>query len=103
MIDLRKFARETAAKLVPHTTSVHNCTVIEEAFKEILDNRLKQKLTNTEVLLFILGYQGGTVFQLAEELDVDVREILQADYDKMQDLMRKAQRARYEREKASKP
>lgn len=52
------------------------------------------KITNLEILLFIMGYQGGTVHQAAEDLDVSADKIINADYDEMQDLMRKAQRFR---------
>lgn len=48
-------------------------------------------LTNTEILIFILGKQGGTVHQVAETLGVTASEIINANYDKMQDLARAAQ------------
>lgn len=51
----------------------------------------KQVLSNTEVLLFILGYQGGTIHQLAKELGVKDTTILNADYEIMQGLCRLAQ------------
>lgn len=54
-----------------------------------------QTLTNTEILFFVLGYQGGTVHQLAQELDTTVSDILEADYNRMQLLCRKAQKAHY--------
>lgn len=43
MLDLRKFSRETAAKLNPHTTSVHNCTIIEEAFRTVIEEAKQDK------------------------------------------------------------
>jgi hypothetical protein len=56
--------------------------------------KMTQKLTNTEILLFICGYQGGTVHQLASSLGTTADDILNADYDKMQSLMRQAQKYR---------
>ena len=46
---------------------------------------------NSIVLMFIFGWQGGTVHQVAETLNVSVLDILNADFDRMQDLMRMAQ------------
>lgn len=54
----------------------------------------RQVISNTEILMFILGWQGGTVHQVAEVLGISTGTILNADYDKMQDLMRLAQRKR---------
>lgn len=51
------------------------------------------QLTNTEVLCFVLGWQGGTIHQVADALNVSSDEILDADHDKMTDLCRKAQNA----------
>lgn len=53
-------------------------------------------ISNTEILCFILGWQGGTVHQVAEALGVASELILNADYMLMQHLMRKAQIARSE-------
>ena len=50
-----------------------------------------QTLTNTEILIFILGKQGGTVHQVAKQLGVAASEIINANYDQMQDLARAAQ------------
>src|SRR5690606_34632921 len=50
-----------------------------------------QFLSNTEVLMFITGWQGGTIHQLSKHLGVSNEEIIDADYDKMQILMRLAQ------------
>ena len=41
------------------------------------------KITNLEILLFIMGYQGGTVHQAAEDLDVSADKIINADYDEL--------------------
>ena len=54
-------------------------------------------MTNTEILLFVLGYQGGTIHQLAMELGVTDREIFGADHDKMLDLCRLAQAKHWQR------
>lgn len=51
-------------------------------------------MTNTEVLFFVLGKQGGTIHQLARILGVEQDEILYADYDAMQKLCRLAQQRR---------
>ena len=48
-------------------------------------------MTNTQILAFILGYQGGTVHQIAAELKVTVAEVLDADDKAMQVLCRNAQ------------
>lgn len=47
---------------------------------------------NTEVLLFVMGFQGGTVHQVAKYLETTTDDILYADNERMQDLMRKAQK-----------
>lgn len=53
--------------------------------------RLAKPLTNTEILCFVLGWQGGTVHQVAKALEVEVQYILDANHDQMLDLCRKAQ------------
>ncbi|HEX4283687.1 MAG TPA: hypothetical protein VHZ28_01255, partial [Terracidiphilus sp.] len=64
----------------------------EEAVRDLLSANTPQRLSNTEILCFIVGWQGGTLHQLAEKLGVSTNEILHADYDQMQDLMRLAQK-----------
>lgn len=54
-------------------------------------------MSNTEILLFVLGYQGGTIHQLAQELEVSQDYILDATYEDMQDLCRLAQRKQWQR------
>jgi len=54
----------------------------------------EQRLSNTEILMFVRGWQGGTVDQIAAELGVTTLDIINADYDRMQDLMRLAQSKR---------
>lgn len=54
-------------------------------------------LTNTAILCFVLGYQGGTVHQVAKELGVTVDDIIGADSDKMGILCRMAQRMQWKR------
>jgi hypothetical protein len=56
-------------------------------------NRLGS-LTNTQTLLFVLGYQGGTIHQLAYKLGVGIDDILDADNDRMGELCRIAQQKR---------
>ena len=48
-------------------------------------------VSNTVVLMFILGWQGGTIHQVAKELNVTTDDILFADHEKMGTLMRIAQ------------
>ena len=50
------------------------------------------KLSNTEVICFVLGQQGGTVHDIARRLMVSVDTIITADADIMRDLCRAAQR-----------
>ena len=46
-------------------------------------------LTNTQVLCFCLGWQGGTIHQVADKLQVTLDDILDADADKMIELCNK--------------
>lgn len=46
---------------------------------------------NTLALCFALGWQGGTVHQVAKELETTVDVILVADDERMAELLRKAQ------------
>ncbi len=48
-------------------------------------------LTNTEVLCFVIGWQGGTLAELALALCVPGEMIQTADREKMQELCRRAQ------------
>ena len=50
-----------------------------------------QVISNTEILMFIMGFQGGTVHQLAQVLQETPSSIINADYEYMQHLMRVAQ------------
>lgn len=52
----------------------------------------KKHLTNTHILMFVMGRQGGTLHQVASDLKVEDNEILEADQEKMGELCRKAQR-----------
>lgn len=52
-----------------------------------------EKMSNAEILCFVLGWQGGTVHQVAEALDVSVDLILEADIDTLRALCRGAQLA----------
>lgn len=58
-------------------------------------------ISNTTILLFVLGYQGGTVHQLAEELGVPTEDILDADEERMGNLMRIAQKRQWARQDAA--
>jgi len=51
-------------------------------------------MSNTEILCFILGWQGGTIHQVAQEMNVLPTEILSATPDEMRALCRIAQRKR---------
>lgn len=46
---------------------------------------------NSIVLMFILGGQGGTIHQVARELNCNPSDIANADYGRMEELMRQAQ------------
>ena len=46
---------------------------------------------NAVVLMFVRGWQGGTIHQIAAELGVEVSDIVTADADRMGVLMRDAQ------------
>ena len=65
-----------------------------------VEMQTEQKLSNTEILIFIVGWQGGTVHQLAQHLGVATRVILDANYDEMQDLMRLAQKCHISKQAA---
>lgn len=56
-----------------------------------VQNMAGGSLTNTAVLCFILGWQGGTVHQVADALGVTRDDILTASYTRMGELARKAQ------------
>ena len=47
---------------------------------------------NSVVLMFVRGWQGGTIHQIAAELGITPQQIIDADLDRMQVLMREAQR-----------
>ncbi len=76
-------------------------SVVTHFMQPILCNRCE--LTNTEVLMFVTGWQGGTVHMLAAELfpgeniAAGVQRIQSADYEEMQTLCRLAQQRRNER------
>jgi len=48
-------------------------------------------MPNTTVLMFIMGFQGGTVHQCAKHLNTTTDDILNATSERMEDLMREAQ------------
>ena len=49
-------------------------------------------MNHTQVLCFVLGWQGGTLHQVSDTLGVPQLEILAADEHKMGELCRLAQR-----------
>ena len=49
-------------------------------------------VTNLVALQFAMGYQGGTVHQMAKALRVNTSDILNADDERMSDLLRLAQK-----------
>jgi hypothetical protein len=61
------------------------------AFREGQQGRA---FTNTETLMFIMGWQGGTIEQVASALHVSPRHILNADNKDMGELARAAQEVR---------
>lgn len=54
-------------------------------------NEESTQLTNTEILMFVIGWQGGTVHQVASAIGISVQDILDADGDRMRDYVRRAQ------------
>ena len=76
-------------------------SVVTHFMQPVLCSRCE--LTNTEVLMFATGWQGGTVHMLAAELFPDenisagVSRIQEAGYEEMQKLCRLAQQRRNER------
>ena len=55
---------------------------------------MTQTLTNTEILLFVSGYQHGTVDQVSKLLGCTANEIVNAGYAEMQKLIQQAQKYR---------
>lgn len=51
-------------------------------------------MTNTEILCFVLGWQGGTIHQVSEKIGMPVDTILTADDEQMRKLCRMAQLSR---------
>jgi hypothetical protein len=69
---------------------------VRDGLNEAVDNLRNDApchghLSSTEILCFILGWQGGTIHQVAQQLDVTNDLILNADYEVMQWLCRLAQ------------
>ena len=58
------------------------------------ENHWLGSVPNSVVLIFVRGWQGGTVHQIAAELGVTVQDIFVADLDRMMELMRVAQEKR---------
>lgn len=52
---------------------------------------MKCSLTNTEVLIFVMGHQGGTVHQVADALGIPASGIINAGREEMENLCRAAQ------------
>lgn len=52
-------------------------------------------MTNLEILIFVLGWQGGTIHQVRDMLNVsNISDILDATPDDMRILCRRAQAAK---------
>ena len=47
-------------------------------------------MTNCEILCFVLGWQGGTVHQVAQELNTTTDAVINASPKEMRELCRKA-------------
>jgi hypothetical protein len=56
-----------------------------------MSKKLLGALPNAQVLMFVLGWQGGTIHQVSKALGVTDSAILDADYDQMGELCRAAQ------------
>lgn len=54
-------------------------------------------LTNTHILCFVLGWQGGTVHQVAQELGVTTSDIIDAGDARMGELCRVAQKVQWKK------
>lgn len=67
---------------------------VERALVRYDISRGKNVMPNTHVLCFVLGWQGGTIHQVAKLLGVTTSDICNADYDRMGDLCRMAQEKR---------
>lgn len=67
---------------------------LEENYRQIYREALLGRIHLTHALCFILGWQGGTVHQVAAELGVNICEILNADHEQAGDLCRKAQQVK---------
>ena len=52
---------------------------------------------NSLVLMFIVGWQDGTIHQIADALGVNTLDIQNADFARMEELMRIAQNVRNKR------
>lgn len=78
--------------LIAHFEDRRVCQIVVDAM-----NRRYDGLTNTEVLMYVLGWQGGTLHQLAETLGIKDDVILDANADKMRELIALAQMIRNQR------
>lgn len=61
-----------------------------------INNNLDGYMSKTAILCFILGWQGGTVHQVAETLEVSTGDILDASDRELGDLCRKAQAVKWQ-------
>ena len=67
------------------------------------DLEQKQYIPNMMILMFIMGFQGGTIQQCAEYLGTTPDDILYATPGRMEDLMRQAQLVRNKRNSPAYP
>lgn len=67
------------------------------------DMEQRQYIQNMMILMFIMGFQGGTVHQCAEYLGTTTDDILSATPGRMEDLMRQAQIVRNKRNSPAYP
>lgn len=86
-------------ELVQIAAVAASAILCREAQLERQELNQPEKLTNTEILMYVLGWQGGTIHQLAHEIGINQDEILNADAEKMRELVRVAQTVRNARGK----
>lgn len=77
--------------VTPHEKYLRKQLEESVASSTCYDSPVNGELSFTQVLCFILGWQGGTIHQVAKEINVAVDIILNADYEVKQWLCRIAQ------------
>ncbi len=77
--------------MTPHEKYIRKC--LDEAIFNAAhgDEPVCGSMTLTEILCFVLGWQGGTIHLVSKELGVPTEVIMEADYPTMGWLCRLAQ------------